>query len=87
MDRSRLLSLVWALYGATQFYWFWARSVDYTGVFAAIFAACCGLAVAGGLAGLVDPDRFGIDYTPTWLLVTQALALAGVAGGGFLMWG
>ncbi len=87
MNRSRLLSLVWALNGATQFYWLWARSVEYTDGVAVLVVACCVLPPPGGLAGVVDPDGFGVDYTPTWLLVTQVLALAGVAVGGFLVWG
>lgn len=32
--------------------------------------------MAGGFVGVLDPDLFGTEYTPTWLLVTQAGALA-----------
>ena len=87
MNRGRLVSLVWVLYGATQLYWQWVRSVDYTDARVVLYVASCGLIGAGGLAGTIDPDRFVPDYTPNWVIVTQILALAGVAVGGFLMWG
>jgi len=87
VNRPRLLSLVWALFGATQLYWAWVRSVDYTDVQGALYVLCLGLAMAGGLAGVVDPDQFMPDDISDWLLASQVLALAGTVVFGYLMWG
>jgi len=87
VNRARLVSLVWVLFGATQLYWAWVKSVDYTDAQGALYLACLGLVMAGGLVGVVDPDRFMPDDIPDWLLVSQLLALAGTVVFGYLMWG
>jgi len=87
VNRARLLSLVWALFGATHLYWAWVKSADYTDVQGVLYLACLGLAMAGGLAGVVDSDRFMPDDVSDWLLVSQVLGLAGAVVSGYLLWG